>query len=452
MLRVLSGAASDCEGITRRSFVQAGILGTGGLALADYFRLREAPAATPRKETSVILFWLSGGPGHMETWDPKPAAPEAYRGPFRAIATRLPGVQFGELLPEQARLMDRLAVVRTVNHGSGDHTKGNHWMLTGFEGPAFNAPDNRIQRRPSMGSAVARLLGARRPGMPPYVAVPNLRGGTDNLFHYAAYLGGGANPFVVEADPNDSKFQVKNLTLPSGISFSRLEDRRRVLDTLDELRRGQDTSVRDLDAHQQRAFEMLTGRVVARAFDIGAEPPALRDRYGRHTFGQSALLARRLVEAGTPFVTVNCVPWDHHGTPPQLKTEEGATKLIPPMDRAIAALVEDLIDRGLYDTTLVVAMGEFGRTPKMNKDAGRDHWGQTFSVLFGCGGMKMGQAIGKSSERGEKVVERPISPQDVAATVYHHLGIDARSVVFEDRSGRPIYLIENGTPVAELVG
>ena len=191
---------------------------------------------------------------------------------------------------------------------------------------------------------------------------------------------------------------------------------------------------------------------MAKAFDITAEPAALRDRYGRHTFGQSALLARRLVEAGTPFVTVNCVPWDHHGTPPQLKTEEGAQKLIPPLDRAIAALIEDLIERGLYETTLVVAMGEFGRTPRMNKDAGRDHWGQTFSVLMGCGGMKMGQVIGRSSERGEKVVDRPISPQDVAATVYHHLGIDARSVAFEDRSRRPIYLIESGEPIAELVG
>jgi hypothetical protein len=452
MLRILGSAGSDCEGTTRRSFVQAGLLGLGGLALPRFLQLREAGAAVSRKDTSVILIWLSGGPGHMETWDPKPEAPAGYRGPFGAIGTSVPGVRFGELLPEQARLMDRLAVLRTVNHGSGDHTKGNHWMLTGFEGPAFNAPDNRIQRRPAMGAAVARLRRSRQAGLPPYVAVPNLRGGTDNLFHYAAYLGGGANPFVVEADPNDPKFQVKNLTLPSGISFDRLQDRRRVLGALDDLRRAGDAGVRDLGAHQQRAFEMLTGRAVARAFDINAEPPALRDRYGRHTFGQSALLARRLVEAGTPFVTVNCVPWDHHGTPPQLKTEEGANKLIPPLDRAIAALVEDLIARGLYETTLVVAMGEFGRTPRMNKDAGRDHWGQTFSVLMGCGGMRMGQVIGRSSDRGESVVDRPISPQDVAATVYHHLGIDARSVVFEDRSGRPIYLIDNGTPIAELVG
>jgi hypothetical protein len=452
MLTVFGGGARDCDGVTRRSFLQAGVLGLGDLALPDLLRLRAAGAAAERSRRSVILFWLSGGPGHMETWDPKPDAPGGFRGPFGAIRTSVPGVHFGELLPEQARRMDRLAVVRTVNHGTGDHTKGNHWMLTGFEGPAFNAPDFQVQRRPAMGAAVARLKGAGRPGLPPYIAVPNLRGGTDNFFHYAAYLGGGANPFVVESDPNDPKFRVKNLTTPPGLSLARLGDRRRVLGAIDGLRREADPKLRDLDAYYQRAFDMLTGKEVAAAFDVNAEDPRLRDKYGRHTFGQSALLARRLVEAGTPFVTVNCVPWDHHGTKPQLTTEDGARKLIPPLDRAIAALVDDLIDRGLYESTLVVAMGEFGRTPRMNKDAGRDHWGHTFSVLFGCGSMRMGQVVGRSSARGEHVVDRPVSPQDVAATVYHHLGIDARSVTFDDRAGRPTYLVERGEPIRELVG
>jgi uncharacterized protein (DUF1501 family) len=282
--------------------------------------------------------------------------------------------------------------------------------------------------------------------------VPHLRGGTDNFFHYAAYLGGYANPFVVESDPNDPKYQVKNLKMPAGLSLSRLEDRRRTLQAMDQVRSAAEPHYRDLDAYQQRAFDMLTGKAAAQAFDIEAEHPKVRDRYGRHTFGQSALLARRLVERGTPFVTVNCVPWDHHGTPPQLKTEEGSKQLIPPLDRAIGALIEDLIARGLYDSTLVVAMGEFGRTPRMNKDAGRDHWGNTFSALMGCGSMKMGQVIGRSSAKGEHVVDRPISPQDVAATVYHHMGIDAASVTFEDRTGRPTYLIERGEPIRELVG
>ena len=316
MLSVFGGGARDCDGITRRSFLRAGALGLGGLTLPDLFRLRAsstAAAAAGSARRSVILLWLSGGPGHMETWDPKPDAPGGFRGPFGAIPTSVPGVHFGELMPEQARLMDRLAVLRTVNHGSGDHTKGNHWMLTGFEGPAFNAPDNEIQRRPAIGSAVARLRTSGRPGLPAYVAVPNLRGGTDNLFHYAAYLGGAANPFVVESDPNGPKFQVKNLTPPAGLSLGRLGDRRRALEALDGLKRDSDPKLRDLDAYYQNAFELLTGKDVAAAFNLDTEDPKLRDRYGRHTFGQSALLARRLVEAGTPFVTVNCVPWDHHG-------------------------------------------------------------------------------------------------------------------------------------------
>ncbi len=452
MFRIVGEAGRECTGLTRRSFVQAGLLGLGGLGLADCFRLR---AATPRpggpRDTAVILFWLSGGPGHMETWDPKPDAPAEYRGPFGAIRTRVPGIQFSELLPRQAALMDRLAVLRTVNHGSGDHTKSNHWMLTGFEGPAFNAPDFKHQKRPSLGSAVARVRGPNAPGLPPYVAVPHLRGGTDNFFHYAAYLGGGANPFVVESDPNTPAFRVRNLAPPAGMTFARLEDRRHLLAAVDRARRAGERPAADLGEHYGRAFDLLTSRRVAAAFAIGAEPARVRDRYGRHTFGQSALLARRLVEAGVTFVTVNCVPWDHHGTPPQLKTAEGARLLLPHLDRAIAALVEDLGQRGLYEQTLVVAMGEFGRTPRMNRDAGRDHWGRTFSVLLGGGRFRMGQAVGRSSPRGEYVLDRPLSPEGVAATVYHHLGIDGARISFPDRQGRGLHLIERGQPIRELL-
>jgi hypothetical protein len=446
MLRVCDHAAC-----TRRSFLQAGALGVGGLTLAEISRLQAQGAI--RKEAagkSVILFWLSGGPGHMETWDPKPNAPAEYRGPLKSIETAVPGVQFSELMPEQARLMDRLAVLRTVNHGSGDHTKGNHWMLTGFEGPAFNAADNRQQRRPAIGSAVARVRGANQAGLPPYVAVPHLRGGTDNLFHYAAYLGGGWNPFVVNSDPNDKDFAVRNLTLQSDLSLQRIADRQTLRADLDRWQRTSESHIRDLDQHQQSALDLLTSSRVRDAFDISREPDALRDQYGRHTFGQSALLARRLVESGVTFVTVNCVPWDHHGSTGQYKTEEGAKLLIPPLDRAIAGLVRDLIDRGLYDRTLVVAMGEFGRTPRMNANAGRDHWGNTFSVLLGGGGLKMGQVIGRSSPRGEHVVERPLRPDDVAATVYHHLGIDARAISFRDALDRPLALLDAGEPIREL--
>ena len=450
MLEIRTTPRPHCS---RRSFLQAGALGVGGLSLAEFTRLKAEGAVRPKAAgTSVILIWLSGGPGHMETWDPKPNAPAEYRGPLKAIDTSVPGVQFSDLMPEQARLMDKLAVLRAVNHGTGDHTKGNHWMLTGFEGPAFNAPDNTQQRRPSIGCAAAKLRGPNQPGLPPYVAVPHLRGGTDNLFHYAAYLGGGVNPFIVNSDPNEKSFAVRNLTLQSDLSLERIAERRELRAEFDRLKSAGETASRDLDAHQRAAFDLLTGSEVKSAFDINRESDKVRDRYGRHTFGQSCLLARRLVEHGVTFVTANCVPWDHHGSPGQYKTEEGARLLIPPLDRAIAALIEDLIERGLYKKTLVVAMGEFGRTPRMNANAGRDHWGNTFSVLMGCGGMPMGQVIGRSSPRGEHVVERPLTPQDVAATIYHHLGINARAVSFRDTLDRPMPLLDSGEPIRELVG
>ncbi|MBY0514447.1 MAG: DUF1501 domain-containing protein [Gemmataceae bacterium] len=451
MFRVTGGTGTDCTGLTRRTFLQAGAL--GGLGLADLYRARIASAAQPKvSDPAVILFWMSGGPGHMETWDPKPDAVDQFRGPFGSIRTSVPGVQFGELLPNEARLMHRLAVLRGVNHGSGDHTKGNHWMLTGFEGPAFNAPDFMTQRRPCMGSAASKLVGPRRPGLPGYAAVPHLRGGTDNFFHYAAYLGRGFNPFVTESDPNTPEFRVRNLTLPADMPMARIENRKYLRDALDQHRLVADDRAAVLDPHVQRAFGLLTSKEAAAAFDIAAEPDKVRDRYGRHTFGQSALLARRLVEAGVTFVTVNCVPWDHHGNGGRMKTAEGAKLLIPPFDLALAALVEDLIERGLYDRTLVVAMGEFGRTPRMNSDAGRDHWGNAFSVLMGGGSMKMGQVIGKSTARGEYVADRPVTPQDVTATVFHHLGINAREVLFPDTVSRPTALVESGEPVRELVG
>jgi len=325
-------------------------------------------------------------------------------------------------------------------------------MLTGFEGPAFNVPDFRVQRRPCLGSAAAKLRGANRPGMPAYAAVPHLRGGTDNFFHYAAYLGPKYNPFVTESDPNKPDFRVRNLALPPNLSLDRLEDRREVLGLIDRLKQSADTPGRARDASADQAFSLLTSRDVAAAFDITAEPAAVRDKYGRHTFGQSALLARRLVEAGVTFVTVNTEPWDHHATANRLSTADGGKKLIPPFDAAFAALVEDLHQRGLEKRVLVVAMGEFGRTPRMNPEGGRDHWGNVFSVAFAGGGLKTGQAVGKSNARGEYPVDRPLGPQDVTATVFHHLGIDAGKVAFPDPTGRPIYLVEDGEPIRELVG
>ena len=436
--------------VSRRSFVQAGMLGAGGLGLSELLKLRAQATRPPTRKTSVILFWLSGGPGHMETWDPKPDAPSEVRGPFGAISTNVAGVQFSELMPELAKRMDKLAVLRSVNHGSGDHTKSNHWMLTGFEGPAFNAPDFREQRRPSMGSAVAAVAGANPPGMPAYVVVPHLRGGTDNFFHYSAYLGGGLNPFVVNSDPASKNYAVRNLSLAAGLTGDRLGDRIGLLNSMDKLKRDHESKMKDLDQHHQKAFELLTSSRVREAFDITAEKTATRQSYGMHTFGQSALVARRLIERGVTFVTVNCVPWDHHGSSNRYQTEEGSNLLIPPLDTAISGLMDDLENRGLYEDTMVIAMGEFGRTPRMNKYAGRDHWGRTFSVLVGCGGMNMGQVIGRSNSHGADVASRPISPEDVTATVYHHLGIDGENTTFDDLLGRPIPLIAEGKPMREL--
>lgn len=458
MFRVTGRSGADCEGFSRRNFVQAGVLGLGGLALPQFFSAKAAGASgTPRirpgtEGTSVILLWMSGGPGHHETWDPKPEAVDQYRGPFGSIRTNVPGVLFSETLPKSAQVMDKLAIVRSVRHFSGDHTKGNHWMLTGFEGPDFNKPDNQIQRRPSLGSAVARLRGPNAVGMPAYAAAPHLRGGTDNLFHYAAYLGGSANPFVVNSDPNSTSYRVRDLSLAGGLTFDRLRDRQSLLATFDQQTRQADESVRDLDGHYHAAFDLLTSARVREAFDISAEPAGLRDAYGRHEFGQSALLARRLIERGVTFVTVNTQPWDHHGTANRYATAEGAKRLLPPFDCALAALVNDLVDRGLYERTMIVAMGEFGRTPRMNDAAGRDHWGHTFSVLMGGGALARGVVVGASDSQGAHVAERPLSPEDVAATIYHHLGIDGRAVSFPDRAGRPLYLVENGEPIRELVG
>jgi hypothetical protein len=456
MFRVTGDTTSGGHDLTRRSFVEAGVLGVGGLSLAQMMSLRSDAAKLESAndsaaDTSVILIWMSGGPGHHETWDPKPDAVSQFRGPFGAISTNVGGIQFSEMLPEQAKIADRISVLRTVRHRSGDHTKGNHWMLTGFEGPDFNKPDNKVQRRPSMGSVASALCGARRSGMPAYSAAPHLKGGTDNLFHYATYLGGAHNPLVTNSDPNGEVFGVADLSLRSGLTFDRLNDRRSLLKSIDQYRRRADGGMVDMSDQQQSAFNLLTGSVVREAYDMTQEPNSLRDDYGRHTFGQSALLARRLVERGVTFVTVNTQPWDHHGTANRLPTEKGAKQLIPPVDRAIAALIRDLVERGLFEKTLVVAMGEFGRTPKMNDAGGRDHWGHTFSVMMSGGRFRMGQSIGASDDRGAYVAERPLSPEDVTATVYHHLGIDARNTAIPDRAGRPRYLAEHGEPIRELL-
>lgn len=428
--------------LSRRRFLEVGapLLGLG---LTDLVRLQakasESTGSRPTK--SLIVFWTHGGMSQQDTYDMKPDAPPEYRGPYQPIATSAPGVFVTERFPEQSRVMHHLSVVRSVYHGNGIHAPSAHWMQTGYFGPtlARNAP-----QKPSFGSVISRALGARSPEMPPYVTIPK-----SEAFGYqgAVYLGKPYNPFEVGSDPNADDFQVPNLTLPTGLSLNNVEDRRQLLKTFDTMRHELDASgsLAGLSDFKSQALEMVAGDRVRAAFDLSAEDPSLRDRYGRHAYGQGALLARRLVEAGTTCVTVNTGYWDHHdNVHPNLEEH------LPPLDKAIAALVEDLETRGMLDDVLIYCAGEFGRTPLINGHAGRDHWPNCFSVMLAGGGLKGGQLIGESEPRGGEVLSRPTTPHDVLATIYHTLGIPL-SLHYPDSAGRPVSIVNTGKPITELI-
>jgi hypothetical protein len=436
-----------CDGLSRRSFLRAGILGAAGLTLPDAL-LRRACAAEngqATRDTAVILIWLDGGPTHLDMYDLKPEAPAEYRGTLKPIRTNVPGIDICELMPEQAKVMDKLAVVRSLNHTTGDHFAGAHWMLTGYLG---SSAANLDPMYPSAGSITAKVRGPNRSGLPAYVAVPHAASvGLVPGYNSAAYLGTSYNPFQTGGDPNSPNFSVHNLKLPGGLTLSQLEDRKHLLGSFDTLRHDIDRSgtLDSLDKFQREAYELISGPAARRAFDIGSEDPRLRDRYGRHNWGQSCLLARRLVEAGVTFVTVHMGGWDHHATiAPAMKN------VLPIVDRAIAALVRDLSERGLYEKVAICMCGEFGRTPRINPQAGRDHWGEAGFVLMGGGGLKTGLAVGSTTARGERPKDRPVSPADMLATLYHVLGIDTTQT-FIDRSGRPHPILNGGEPIAELV-
>jgi hypothetical protein len=337
--------------------------------------------------------------------------------------------------------MDRLSIIRSVNHQNAIHAPSSHWMQTGYFGPtlARNAP-----QKPSFGSVIARARGARQPNMPPYVTIPKAE-----AFGYqgAVYLGAAYNPFEVGADPNAGDFEVPNLALPKGLALRSVRKRAHLLQQFDTLRRDVDKtgSLEGLDSFKTQALEMVTGDRIREAFDLSREHPRLRDRYGRHLYGQSALLARRLVEAGSTCVTVNTGYWDHHND-----IEKNLEQHLPPLDAAIATLVEDLSARGMLDDVVIYCAGEFGRTPLINGHAGRDHWSSCFSVLIGGGGLKGGRLVGASEPRGGKVHERPVSPSDLLATLYQALGIPL-DTHFNDASGRPVSIVGPGKPVHELL-
>jgi hypothetical protein len=445
--------------LSRRSFLQFGVAGMATSGLADVLRAREQSSRNgiPTKDTSVILLWLDGGPGHMDLYDMKPDAPAEYRGIWSPIRTNVPGVEITELFPLQAQQADRFSIVRSLHHDSGDHFTGGHWMLTG-RGAGVSGAAN-AGKFPFFGGVATRVLGARRPGMPANVAVPRAMSiGLRPGYFGGNYLGVQHNPFETEGDPNAASFKVQNISLPGQLTLERLEDRRSLLASVDSLRREVDqTGALDaMDRFDQQAFDLVTSEEARRAFDIGSEDDAVRDSYGRHTWGQSTLLARRLVEAGTTFVTCHFGGWDHHW---DLKA--GMERYLPLVDKAVSGLLADLDQRGLSERVLVVLCGEFSRTPRMNDGGnggpplskgtpGRDHWGNAMFCFLAGGGLRNGQIVGSTNRLGEVPQDRPLRPGDIHHTIYHVLGVDP-STHFLDHSGRPIPAIDHGEVIRELV-
>jgi hypothetical protein len=440
-----------CDGVTRRNFVRLGGLTALGLGLADVLRGRASAArdqeVRPTAERCVLI-WLDGGPSHLETFDLKPDAPSEVRGPFQSTATSVPGIQICEHLPRTAALMDKLSLVRSLTSPLGEHNFGAHYMLTGYKPtPALEYP--------SLGSVVAH----RRPAggvLPGHVAVPQFRVGGGN-FSGHGFLPESARPFSVGGDPAKADFQVRDLDFYPGSNRSRVERRQQFLQAFDRFQRFSEEqgSPAASDAASEQAYQLVTSPDARRAFRLEDEPQKIRQRYGPRTVGQSCLLARRLLERGVPFVTVNYPGWDTHQDL-VTRLRDGYTGarepvgLIPSLDLAFAALIEDLDGRGMLDTTLIVVMGEFGRTPKLNTSAGRDHWPRVFSVALAGGGVAGGNVVGRSDALGEGPADDPWTPADLAATLYHLLGIPARTLLHTP-DGRPIQVSRDGQLIRSLL-
>ncbi len=450
MFRLDAGPASSyCDGLPRRNFLQFGL---AGISLPSLLAAREAAAGTNRpaaKDTAVILIWLDGGPSHIDTYDMKPDAPPEVRGIWQPTKTNVPGMHVTELFPRQAQVADKFSVLRSLHHDNGDHFTGGHFMLTGRGGASGT---DTAGKYPSLGAIATKMAGPRQPGMLPYVAIPHASCiGIRPGYFGANYLGVQNNPFETEGDPNAEKFQVRNMALAGGLTLERLADRRVLVAQLDAAQRNFDAAAttQPVDKFQQAAFEMVSGAAARQAFDINQETAATRELYGRHTLGQSCLLARRLVEAGSTFITVFSGGWDHHWD-----MQKGYERLLPQVDSAVAGLLTDLDQRGLLTRTLVMLCGEFGRTPKMNDGSnrgtpGRDHWGNGFSCLLAGGGVQGGRMVGSTNRLGECPLDLPVKPADLHATVYDVLGIDP-SVQFVNNAGRPVPAIDDGKVIREL--
>ena len=436
-----------CDGITRRDMIRAGMAVTGSLSLSRIMELQAASRNDDgdRSNNAVIFVEMAGGPTQHETYDPKPKAPREYRGPFGVINTTLPGVQFSQLMARQSQVADKLALVRSVHHNTGSHTIGSHLVQTGYYLQSSSSGDNDM---PCMGSVIAKVRGANNPAMPPFVSIPS-----SMRYGRAAWLGKSFNPFETGGKLTSKDFQVPNLELIKGISTSRLSDRRRLLAGFDSTRRILDNRgfATAQDDFTRLAYEMVTTTSVRDAFDLKREDQATRDLYGNNEFGQGMLLARRLAEQGVPFVTVRAGGWDNHGQKVcGFTLEQSLNKRGPNFDRGVAALVTDLYRRGLDRQILLVCMGEFGRTPKINSEAGRDHWGAVMTVLVSGGDLQVGQVIGASDSKGGYPIQSPYGPNNVQAMIYRHLGIDP-SLTFPDPAGRPRYILEERELIQELI-
>lgn len=421
----------------RRELLRTVCGSVGGLAVADVLRLRAH--AGESANTAAIFVTLGGGPSQFETYDPKPDAAAEYRGVFQSIGTNIPGVRFCELLPLQAQRADRLAIIRSIHHEQASHI-AEHIVETGYD--LRNSANSRVGEMPSQGAVVSRVRGSSRAGIPGYISLPR-----HHAYAGAHWLGGQHHHFAINEDPNSDEFRVGNLSPHTNLDATRLDARRSMLNRLDSVSRQRNTvaDAAALDAFSQQAFDLVTGERARRAVDIAREDARLRDRYGRNTLGQRMLLARRLVEAGVPFVTVRMGDWDDHD-----QLEAKIRVRAPVYDTAISALIDDLHDRGLARQVLVVAMGEFGRTPRVNGMAGRDHWPAVNNILLAGGNYRMGQVIGATDSKGAAVVEAPYRPQHVLGMVYRHLGIDP-ALTFPDYNGRPRHILEQREVIRELL-
>jgi hypothetical protein len=436
-----------CDGVARRDFLQLGLRGMLGYGLCDLLRLQAqaavAPSAASGRPVNCIMIWLDGGPSHFETFDPKPEAPEDIRGPFKTVPTTVPGVHFSEPVSQLAGLFDKFTVVRSISHKDPNHGGGNHYMMTGAPTPVPVGCGAFVTFHPSMGSMVSHERGVRS-GLPPYMATPaNTRSGGPN------FLGGEHAPFIIGGYPNSDSFRVHDVVLPADLAEGRVSSRRDLRAALDRMKRANDRVVEDpaveFDRFYEQGFDLVSSAAAQAAFDMNREDPKVRERYGRTDMGQRFLLARRLVEVGVSWVTVNWGGWDHHtGIEAAYKGDQLKT-----LDQGVSALISDLSERGLLDSTLVLVLGEFGRTPKVNKDGGRDHWPHAMSVLMAGAGIPGGQIVGATDAKGYYASDNVYRPEDFAASVYTKMGVDPHQTL-HTTVGRPVSLVNNGRLIKEL--